>query len=280
MDNANAKYPARLWFAAICAWLGSFQFGFHLVGGIGVHCVNTATTHKRDHFLQGVLNTCLAYVSQDVGVTEAKGGAVMTSILLVGAAAGGFFAGQVADAVGPCKTLQYNNVYLFSGSLLACTAPPGARGFWGMLLGTPCQPAQLAVEEPTTTTLSQHFQALACLSCRTGCSQDVRIATLEAAVSNSMHCRNEAAPYPTHILKTPDCSAGRMLAGSGVGTASLVVPRYLVEIAPTPIRGALGTFNQVLTQAWQQDILAHSSVARITPASKLHPVVQKNCHLD
>jgi len=39
--------------------------------------------------------------------------------------------------------------------------------------------------------------------------------------------------------------AGRFLAGLGVGTASLVVPRYLVEIAPTPIRGALGTVSQV-----------------------------------
>lgn len=41
------------------------------------------------------------------------------------------------------------------------------------------------------------------------------------------------------------CNAGRFLAGLGVGTVSLVVPRYLVEIAPTPIRGALGTFSQV-----------------------------------
>ncbi len=41
------------------------------------------------------------------------------------------------------------------------------------------------------------------------------------------------------------CYAGRFLAGLGVGTASLVVPRYLVEIAPTPIRGALGTVSQV-----------------------------------
>ena len=40
-------------------------------------------------------------------------------------------------------------------------------------------------------------------------------------------------------------SAGRLLAGCGVGTASLVVPRYLVEIAPVAIRGALGTFSQV-----------------------------------
>ena len=38
---------------------------------------------------------------------------------------------------------------------------------------------------------------------------------------------------------------GRFLAGISTGAASLVVPRYLSEIAPTPIRGLLGTFNQI-----------------------------------
>lgn len=93
---------------------------------------------RYDRSQQGVLNTCLTYISQDVGVTEAKGGAVMTSILLVGAASGGFFAGQIADAIGPRRTLQYNNIPLLLGSFLGFVAPNSAFGFWSLLLGTSC----------------------------------------------------------------------------------------------------------------------------------------------
>jgi MFS family permease len=39
---------------------------------------------------------------------------------------------------------------------------------------------------------------------------------------------------------------GRLLAGIGTGAASLFVPRYLNEISPNPIRGLLGTLNQIL----------------------------------
>ncbi|KAL3148888.1 hypothetical protein ABBQ32_001758 [Trebouxia sp. C0010 RCD-2024] len=150
MDPVPSKYPGRLWFSATCAWLGSLQFGFHLA----------------------VLNTCLSFTSKDLKVTEAGGGAVVTSVLLVGAAAGGFFAGQAADALGPRRTLVWNNVPLLAGSCLSALAPDSTLGFWSMLLG-------------------------------------------------------------------------RLLAGWGVGTASLVVPRYLAEIAPVAIRGALGTFSQL-----------------------------------
>ncbi|KAL4430702.1 hypothetical protein ABPG75_005958 [Micractinium tetrahymenae] len=38
---------------------------------------------------------------------------------------------------------------------------------------------------------------------------------------------------------------GRALAGLGCGAASVLVPRYLAEIAPLAIRGALGTLTQV-----------------------------------
>lgn len=38
---------------------------------------------------------------------------------------------------------------------------------------------------------------------------------------------------------------GRAVAGVGAGAASVYVPRYLSEIAPDAIRGALGTLNQV-----------------------------------
>lgn len=39
--------------------------------------------------------------------------------------------------------------------------------------------------------------------------------------------------------------AGRILAGLGAGAASVLVPRYMAEVAPTVIRGALGTMTQV-----------------------------------
>ena len=47
------------------------------------------------------------------------------------------------------------------------------------------------------------------------------------------------APSELHFL------AGRFIAGIGTGAASLLVPRYLTEIAPNSIRGLLGTLNQV-----------------------------------
>ena len=85
--------------------------------------------------VQGVLNTCLSYTSTDLGITEAKGGAVVTSVLLVSAAVGGFFAGQVADAIGPRRALLYNSVPFFAGSLMSAIAPDGSTGFWAMIFG-------------------------------------------------------------------------------------------------------------------------------------------------
>lgn len=85
--------------------------------------------------MQAILNTCLSFTSNDLNVTEAGGGAVITSGLLVGAAVGGFFAGQAADAVGPRRTLLCNNLPLLAGSCLSAVAPRGTLGFWSMLLG-------------------------------------------------------------------------------------------------------------------------------------------------
>jgi MFS family permease len=38
---------------------------------------------------------------------------------------------------------------------------------------------------------------------------------------------------------------GRLVTGLGAGAASVLVPRYLAEIAPVAIRGTLGTLTQV-----------------------------------
>ena len=69
------------------------------------------------------------------------------------------------------------------------------------------------------------------------------LANLAMKKRNVLSCGMTSCDLQSHPLLV--CYAGRFLAGLGVGTASLVVPRYLVEIAPTPIRGALGTFSQV-----------------------------------
>lgn len=85
--------------------------------------------------MQAVLNTCLSFTCNDLNVTEAGGGAVITSVLLIGAAAGGFFAGQVADAVGPCRTLRWNVCPFLAGSLIGAISPRGTLGYCAMLLG-------------------------------------------------------------------------------------------------------------------------------------------------
>lgn len=107
------QYPPLLWLATSSAWLGSVQFGFHL----------------------GILNTCLAYTSRDLRTTEDGGGAIAVSALLVGAAVGAFFAGQIADALGPRRASQWNTVPLLLGSLLSAIAPAETLGFYVMLLG-------------------------------------------------------------------------------------------------------------------------------------------------
>lgn len=49
----------------------------------------------------------------------------------------------------------------------------------------------------------------------------------------------------TALISSFCCHAGRALAGIGAGAASLYVPRYISEVAPISIRGALATLNQV-----------------------------------
>ncbi len=105
------------------------------------------------------MNTCLSYTSTDLGITEAKGGAVVTSVLLISAAVGGFFAGQVADAIGPRRALVWNTVPFFAGSLMSAIAPDGSTGFWAMLLGAhtlddrlPCVAVFRAVTVTTRST--------------------------------------------------------------------------------------------------------------------------------
>ena len=81
----------------------------------------------------GVLNTCLHWVAVDLDFDETKGGSVVVSAALVGAAVGALLAGQFADAVGPKKALVINNVSLIVGCVLCAWAP---GGLWAAIIGT------------------------------------------------------------------------------------------------------------------------------------------------
>ena len=80
----------------------------------------------------GILNTCDHAVARDLRASEDTGIALIVSAGLAGAAVGAFFAGQLADKLGPRTALLWNNAAFAAGYLLSGLAP---AGFWGMLLG-------------------------------------------------------------------------------------------------------------------------------------------------
>ena len=49
--------------------------------------------------------------------------------------------------------------------------------------------------------------------------------------------------------------AGRMLCGVQVGAVSLLVPRFLTEIAPRRVRGSVGSLSQVLARIEDPSLL-------------------------
>jgi MFS family permease len=140
------SYPKLLYFSTAMALLGSLQFGFQIA----------------------VLNTSLDSVRASLNIPSSSG-AIVVSMLLIGALFGSLGAGNLADKLGPKKATVLNTIPLALGSIL----------------------------------------------CAAASSQTLLI-------------------------------FGRLLAGIGTGAASLFVPRYLNEIAPNPIRGLLGTLNQIL----------------------------------
>ena len=68
----------------------------------------------------------------DLRFAVEKGGSVVVSAALIGAAIGSLAAGQFADRIGPGKALLWNNVLLLVGSLL-CAVSPG--GIWAAVIG-------------------------------------------------------------------------------------------------------------------------------------------------
>ena len=80
----------------------------------------------------GVLNTCLDWVADDLHFAVARGGSVVVSAALIGAACGSLAAGQFADKLGPGRALLWNNLLLLSGSLLTSLSP---GGIWAAIVG-------------------------------------------------------------------------------------------------------------------------------------------------
>ncbi|KAK9866097.1 hypothetical protein WJX84_006291 [Apatococcus fuscideae] len=143
-----SDFPGSLYAAIGTALLGSLQFGYHM----------------------GVTNTPLQFIAEDLRFSLERGSALVTSALLVGAAAGSLVAGQAADKYGPKHSLLLNNLLFVAGCVLTMTTPFGLTGM----------------------------------------------------------------------------VAGRTAIGLACGAASLYVPRYVAEVAPPGIRGALSTCCQVM----------------------------------
>ena len=85
-------------------------------------------------------------MAEDLGFDETRGGSLVVSAALVGAAVGALLAGQFADRVGPKKALLLNNSSLIVGCILIAWAP---GGIWAAILGMqpflmiPCSLSQL-----------------------------------------------------------------------------------------------------------------------------------------
>lgn len=136
-----------LWFSITVTLIGSGLYGYTL----------------------GVLNTSLTALCSDLGIVEEIHGALVVSAVLGGGVMGSFLAEVAANAVGPKKSLAFNNAVFCCGSFLSALSP---RGFVGLLLG-------------------------------------------------------------------------RFVTGISAGALTLFTPRYIAEISPSNIRGALGSVSQL-----------------------------------
>lgn len=90
-------FPAVLWLAVCASLIGAFEYGYAM----------------------GVMNTVLDYVSHDLNFDSQVGGAVVVSVLLLGAAVGALGAGMFADAVGTKRAQVINVLFLMVGGALS-----------------------------------------------------------------------------------------------------------------------------------------------------------------
>lgn len=110
----------------------------------------------------------------------------------------------------------------------------------------------------TCTVLQQHRASLGhlCMQCQSATPLPVLwcvcclLRTCCCAINNNNDAQGEAQEKKQHVTCIPMYYAphisGRVVAGLGCGAASLFVPRYIAEVAPPDVRGALGTMTQVL----------------------------------
>lgn len=116
-------YPAVLWLAVSATLLGAFEYGYSL----------------------GVLNTVLDRIADELSFDTSVGGAVVVSVLLLGAAAGALGAGVFADAVGPKRAQVLNVLFFVVGGALSAVTPKHQFCWNGLGQLDACVPTALFV---------------------------------------------------------------------------------------------------------------------------------------
>lgn len=111
-----------LFLSAVATLLGALQYGYAM----------------------GVLNTVLSRIASELSFDYNVGGAVVTSIMLLGAAAGALGSGIVADAMGPKKAQMFNVISLVLGGALSAVTPK-KNVCWSLGGFSGCAPIALLV---------------------------------------------------------------------------------------------------------------------------------------
>jgi len=115
--------PAILWVAVMASLLGAFEYGYAM----------------------GVLNEVLDTMASELNFNKEVGGAVVVSIMLLGAAAGALNAGVFADYVGPKRAQVVNVLFFVIGGALSAVSTKTQFCWTGMGRLNGCVPRLLLV---------------------------------------------------------------------------------------------------------------------------------------
>ncbi|CAD7703448.1 unnamed protein product [Ostreobium quekettii] len=115
--------PAILWVAVVASLLGAFEYGYAM----------------------GVLNEVLDTMATELNFNKEVGGAVVVSIMLLGAAAGALNAGVFADHVGPKRAQVVNVLFFVIGGALSAVSTKRQFCWTGMGRLNGCVPKLLLV---------------------------------------------------------------------------------------------------------------------------------------
>lgn len=116
-------YPAVLWIAVAAALLGAFEYGYSM----------------------GVLNTVLDTIAGELSFDSSVGGAVVVSVLLLGAATGALGAGVFADAVGTKRSQVLNALFFIVGGALSAVTTKSQFCWTGFGQMNGCVPTALFI---------------------------------------------------------------------------------------------------------------------------------------